>query len=95
MNKGKEGLGFVAESSKKEGLGFVADPQRRRRKTRRRSLLLLPLLMLLLTFVIQRRSGRSLRARIRSRILESRPCHLSWSLRPPKPESLDLLTITL
>jgi hypothetical protein len=60
MIKGKEGLGFVAKSSKKGISDWWPSPQRRRRRTRRRrSLLLLPpFLMFHLTFVTQRRSGR-------------------------------------
>jgi hypothetical protein len=46
MIKGKEGLGFVVEFSK-----------RRRKARRKTSLLLLPLLMFLLTFIIQKRNG--------------------------------------
>jgi hypothetical protein len=35
MNKGKEGLGFVAESSKKRDLGLVAEPLKKKKKNKK------------------------------------------------------------
>jgi hypothetical protein len=54
MNVGKEGIGFVAESSKKKNKKKI-------------SMLLLPLRMFHLTFLAQRRSGLSSRARRKSK----------------------------
>jgi hypothetical protein len=36
MNKGKEGLGFIAESSKKEGLGFFAESSKKKKKNKKK-----------------------------------------------------------
>jgi hypothetical protein len=35
MTKGKEGLGFVAESSKKRDLGLVAEPLKKKKKNKK------------------------------------------------------------
>jgi hypothetical protein len=64
MIKGKEGLGFVAESSKKGNLELVAEPSKKKKnnkKNKKKKPTATPLLMFLLTFVTQRRSGWSSR----------------------------------
>jgi hypothetical protein len=37
MNKGKEGLGFVAESSKRGNLGLVAEPLKKKKKNKNKN----------------------------------------------------------
>jgi hypothetical protein len=105
MTKGKEGLGFVSESSKKRDLGLVAEPSKKKKNKKKKSAAVaaptphVPFDICYTEEEWEELKGKGKKVKetrvSRSKGPESRLVHLAQSLRPPRPESPALHIIIL